>query len=339
MHTKSNITSSFLAIYILSTSFFINRILTRNVFENTGKLGWLIILGTGIIISILLPIIYKAITHIQKRKNTKKLSTTTKLFTYSYLIFSSVICLLFLSTLMNAYWLKETRYMFLLIPFLLIIYYITKQPQDVYFRLITLFSYPILIQYLIFVFAKNKSFDLYALIPFQPTINNLWIVIITIIHMISQMFTIIFYISNNTELLNKKLFYLSGLFIIISLCFDSIIVTGQFGTSLPYFPFLYYESWRLLTFGQYIGYLDILSFFYWITSSICFVGLNTYLIKQNFSDKHYKQSYILLLVLTMFILTNGRYYHLIKPLLLILSTLCLLMSLIFFYKERCKNED
>ena len=338
MHTNSKTSSSYLIMYILSVSFFINRIMTRYIFENVGKLGWLIILAVSLLIFLCCPFIYQGIRKIQLKKVKGHLNIISNLSLYLYLISSSIIVLIFLSTLINVNWLKETRYIFILLPLLGGLYYLNIYPKDVFLRLATLFSFPILFQYLIFIFSKNKSFDLYALIPFKITIDKPYIIVITLIHMVLQMFTILLYIDDNEQIITKKQYYLSCLIIVFSLIVDSIIITGQFGNTISFFPFIYYESWCLLTFGQYIGYLDIFSFFYWITSSFCFMGLNMYLTSKYFPKRYYQLSYLLILLITLYILTHGIYYHIVKPILLLLCTLCLLLSIVGKYKELSKNE-
>ena len=331
MQDNTNKASTYFIVYILTTSFFMSRILSRNLFENANKYTYLIMLGLSLAILFISPFIYKKI----KIKKDVKLTKISKSFLYINLLINSSITLIFLLSLINACWLIETRYTYILLPFLIILYYVLSHPKEVFYRLVVLCSFPILIQYLIFIFAKNKSFDLYALIPFQNTIQNPTIIMITIIQIFLQPFTILFYIEDCDQEISYKYYFISLLIILFTLCFDSIIVTGQFGNTLQYFPFLYYESWCLLNFGQYIGYLDILAFFYWITSSFCFVGLNQRLIKKHFSIKTYKITYPLLFFGIIFILTHGSFYHIIKPTLLMTSSILLILII----KEVYYNES
>ena len=331
MIDKTNKTSTYLIVYILTTSFFMSRILARNLFENASKLAYFIILAITVLVLLMSRLIYKKINTQIKLK----LNKLSQYLFYIHLLINSCICLIFLLSLINACWLIETRYTFILLPFLCILYYVLSHPKEVFYRLVVLCSFPILIQYLIFIFAQNKSFDFYALVPYQNTIQNPFIIILTSIQMLLTPFSILFYIQDCEHSISKKHFYVSIFIIIFTLCFDSIVVTGQFGNTLQHFPFIYYESWCLLNFGQYIGYLDILSFFYWMTSSFCYIGLNQLLIKEYYSIKLYKLSYPILFITLIFILTHASLYPLIKPILIICS------SLLFIYliKEVYFNES
>lgn len=335
MHTETKKSITYLILYGLTTSFYMNRILTRYIFENANKYSWLIILGIALLILILSPCLYHLFSNLQLKNIHFKESSSKieKVLLYIYLMLSAFICLMFLMTLINASWLVETRYIFILLPFLAVLYYVLNKKQDVFLRLSSLFFFPIIIQYLIFVFAKNKSMDLYALLPFQTTIEKSYIIGLIGLQMILTPFLGLFYMDEAKQPYSKKQFYVTIFMILFSLIFDAIVVSAQFGTTLGNFPFVYYESWCMISFGQYLGYLDIFAFFYWISSAFCFTGLCLYLIKNNYSKKKYQVAYPLLFVLLMFVLTHGSFYHIIKPFLLITSSVVLFI-LIFSYLRK-----
>lgn len=335
MQTKTKQVISFYILYALTTSFYINRILTRYIFENAYKYSWLIIFGIALFIFILSPLIYRLFYHIQSNKlHYNQLKTKfSSFFLYLYLFLNMFTTLIFLMTLINASWLIETRYIWILVPFLAVVFYVLKQKEDVFLRLCSLFALPIFIQYLIFVFAGNKSMDLYALIPYQSNILKPSLILLIAIQMILHCFIGIFYFDESNQPISKKGFYLSMFFIIFSLIFDAIIVCGQFGNSIASFPFVYYESWCLLSFGQYLGYLDILAFFYWVLSAFCCIGTNLWIIKKNFTPKLYNASYFLLGIVLIFVLTHGSIYHIVKPFVLIISTITLTLAIFSYLRK------
>ena len=69
MIDKTNKTSTYLIAYILTTSFFMSRILARNLFENTSKLAYLIILVIAVLILLFSNSIYKKINTQTKFNN------------------------------------------------------------------------------------------------------------------------------------------------------------------------------------------------------------------------------------------------------------------------------
>lgn len=335
MQTRTKQAISFYILYALTTSFYINRILTRYIFENANKYSWLIICGIALFIFILSPLIYRILYHIQAKKihYTQHKTKFASFFLYLYLFLNMFLTLIFLLTLINASWLIETRYIWILLPFLGIAYYVLKQKDDVFLRICSLFAIPVFVQYLIFIFAGNKSIDLYALIPYDSTILKPSIILLIAVQMILHCFNGIFYFDQSNQPISKKGFYLSIFFIIFSLIFDAIVVCGQFGNSIASFPFVYYESWCLISFGQYLGYLDILAFFYWVLSAFCSIGSCLWIIKKNYSAKLYNASYLFLGIVLVFVLTHGSIYHIIKPFILIASTITLALAIFTYLRK------
>ena len=151
-----------------------------------------------------------------------------------------------------------------------IIYYVLKHGIPTFLNLATISIYPIAIQYLIFVLAKHKTFDFYALIPFSgQNISQPLMLGIAFLAMLLEPFWLLFYLDENSQPIKKGSFICVFTILLLTLIYDALIVTGQFGLLVSKIPFVYYESWRAINFGQYIVYLDIFAFFYWITSAFC----------------------------------------------------------------------
>ncbi len=336
MKTKTNKPSAFLILYFISTGFYANRILTRFIFQNAGKWAWLYIWGLSLIILGIGPFIYRYMQKVilqskNKEANEGYLAKGVKICLYIYLFISCFLCLSFLLNLTNIGWLFETSTLWIMLPLLFIIYYVLNFRFDVLLRLSTLFIFPIIMQYLIFVFAKNKSFDLYAIIPFSTDdIRSIFTLIIAGLSMILDLGLCLFYFDECATTIKKRYYYAVILFHIFSLCFDSLIATGQFGVLISDLPFVYYESWRVINFGQFIVYLDTLAFFYWVTSAFCRLALSFYLIKKmtlNYSWL-YLFSYIGLGIATLYILNHGAIYTTLRIYLLTFSTLALFIALV-----------
>ena len=275
MKTKTNKPSAFLILYFISTGFYANRILTRFIFQNAGKWAWLYIWGLSLIILGIGPFIYRYMQKVilqskNKEANEGYLAKGMKICLYIYLFISCFLCLSFLLNLTNIGWLFETS---------------------------TLFIFPIIMQYLIFVFAKNKSFDLYAIIPFSTDdIRSIFTLIIAGLSMILDLGLCLFYFDECATTIKKRYYYAVILFHIFSLCFDSLIATGQFGVLISDLPF-------------------VLSF---------------YLIKKmtlNYSWL-YLFSYIGLGIATLYILNHGAIYTILRIYLLTFSTLALFIALV-----------
>lgn len=329
MKTTTHKPYGYLILYFISTGFYANRILTRLIFQSAGKWAWIYIWGFSILILLCSMPLYK---YIQKLQNTKIcMNKLAKIFLYIYLFISSLLCMTFLFNLTNSGWLFETPLFMLIIPFLGIIYYVLQSKFDVLLRLSTLFIFPIAIQYLIFVFAKNKAFDLYAIIPYDhQNIQNIGLVILALIAMLLDMGLCLFYFQDCPTKIKKKHFYPVVWLHVFSLCYDSLIATGQFGVLISDLPFVYYESWRVINFGQFIVYLDTLAFFYWVTSAFCRIALSFRLIKQiTTPNSHlYLFSYFLLGICVLFILNHASIYATLRIPLFFLTTLSIAITLI-----------
>lgn len=338
MTTKKSIT--FYILYGLTSSFYINRILTRYIFQEAGKFAWLIILGIALFLLFISPFLYSLFNTVQQKNIGFKqvAGKISRIVFFLYLFINSSICFLFLLTLINASWLMNVSYTFVLIPFLVILYYVFQYKNDVFLRLVNLFSIPIFLQYLLFVFAKNKSMDMYALIPYQSSLKSSWLLILMIMQIILYLFLGIFYIDEYENPLSKKSFYITLIIFLFSLVFDAVVITGQFGNTVSRFPFIYYESWCMINFGQYFGYLDIFAFFYWVTSSFSCIGLNFYLIKKNYSKSVYNSTYFALYFFLIFILTHGFLYSTIRSLLLASSTITLLIAIVIYIRKVVNHE-
>lgn len=317
MHLETKTSTSYLILYILTTSFYTSRILSRYLYELTGKYGWLIILLISLFTFITRKKIYR---FIQKPKR-------PTIFLYAYLLTSSIIALIFLMTLINASWLVETRYTYILLPFFIACWYLLKQKREVFLRFTSLCMIPIVIQYLIFLFSKNKSLDVYALIPTSLPSTNLFMLIMICLQLYMHFYLGAFYLNECKETISQKQFTFALVMILVSQCIDSIIITSQFGVAISIFPFVYYESWCLVNFGQYLGYLDIFAFFYWIISTFIYVSLCLSIIKKYHQKAKFKTIITLLFIVLIFILTNASLYPTIKPLLLIASSCSIILCL------------
>ena len=129
----------------------------------------------------------------------------------------------------------------------------------------------------------------------------------------------------------KKLPYGLVIFLhVFSLGFDSLVATGQFGTLIAQIPYAYYESWRIINFGQYIVYLDVFAFFYWVTSAFCRLAISLSLIQSYDSKKYiYHGTYIALWLSVIFVLSRATLYTALRVPLLFVATLALMLGLFF----------
>lgn len=342
MKTTKKQASGFLILYFISTGFYANRILTRFIFQSAGKWAWIMIWLIALLILIISVPLYHIIA--QKKYFPKQPSLFTRIFLTIYLLISIFLTMTFLLTLTNTGWLFETPLLWVLAPLFFITYYILRQKTDVLLRVATLCFYPILLQYLIFVFAKNKSFDLYAIIPFtSPTTIRWFIVIVAGINMLFDLYLCLFYFSECETNIKKWLFFSVIVLHVFSLCYDSLIASGQFGVLLSEIPFAYYESWRVINFGQYIVYLDTFAFFYWVTSAFLRITLLFYLIKTITAAKpfYYLSSYILIALTVVYVLSHAPLYMMLRVPLLSIGTAALMLALggqLYSWRKEVKKE-
>lgn len=332
MQTKTNQATGFLLLYFISSGFYGNRILSRFVFQNVGKYGWLFIWLTALLMVILSVPCYRLISKAQATKESENTISfhIMRIALIIYLAISIFLCISFLVAIINTGWLPDTAYTFIIIPILAIIYYILQKQTDVLLRLATIFFYPIMVQYLLFVFAKNKCFDLYAVIPYfkQASIHPM-MAIFACLNIILEAGMLLFYVQKSNQPIKKKPYYLMIFFMAFSLCFDSFVATGQFGELISDIPFAYYESWRLINFGKYIAYLDIFAFFYWVLSAFCHLAISFWLIRA-YGDKKqliYRGSYLFLWLFAIYILGNASLYTHLREWLLKIGSISLLIAL------------
>lgn len=336
MHTQSRRASAFILLYLISTGFYANRILTRFIFQSCGKYAWMMIWLIALLVIIFSIPLYHLISRLatiswqELYQKHHFLSLIVRSLIVIYLMISSFLCLTFLVSITNSSWLPKTPFSWIVIPLLLIIYYVLYQGIEVLLRISSLFFFPIIIQYMIFVFSKNKAFDLYALIPFQGQYpENIWIALIAGLNIVLDLGLCLFYFQECQEKIKKMPFFFVIAFHVFSLCYDSFIAAGQFGILLSDFPFAYYESWRIINFGQYIVYLDIFSFFYWVTSAFCRLALSLWLIQSLLESRLiYHASHLILWFCTVYALKHAPFYTAIRVPLLIICVITLFGSLI-----------
>lgn len=342
MKTTSRQASGFLFLYFISTAFYSNRILTRFIFQASGKWGWIFIWGIALVILLTSIPLYHLLKSIRQPTLPRWATIIIKSSLMIYLVCSAFISLAFLTTLTNTGWLFQTNLFLIIVPLLGICYYILNHRIEVFLRLATICFYPILAQYFIFVLAQNKSFDLYALIPFTITGDIHYLVVFMAgLNMIFDGYLCLFYFSQCQTPIKKIPFFFLVLFHVFSLGFDSIIASGQFGNLLKDMPFAYYESWRLINFGQFIVYLDTFAFFYWVTSALLRLALLFYLIKDILPQKHYYYplSYFLIAVGTVYVLHHATLYTALRLPLLFVSTMSLIIAVlldIYFLRKKVK---
>ena len=335
MQQKKQASLSYLILFLIASNFYINRILARFVFQSAGKWGWIAMTLVAILLIPVGFLIYFLAqpVHLKKWKESYRNSRLIRIFLRIATLTSTFLCLVFTMTLTNASWLEKTPYFLFVLPFFAIIYYVLKHGIPTFLNLATISIYPIAIQYLIFVLAKHKTFDFYALIPFSgQNISQPLMLGIAFLAMLLEPFWLLFYLDENSQPIKKGSFICVFTILLLTLIYDALIVTGQFGLLVSKIPFVYYESWRAINFGQYIVYLDIFAFFYWITSAFCRITLGVFLWHQSWPKASLKKSLTFLIVLYLtliYTLNHVMVYASIRFALLLISLISLILAIGF----------
>lgn len=334
MQQKKQSSLSYLILFLVTSNFYMNRILSRFIFQSSGKMGWIVMSITAIFmipIGFLIYFLAKP-QRLQKWQKYFHSSLPVRFCLNMSMLASTFLCLVFTMTLTNASWLEKTPYFLFVLPFFAIVYYVIKHGMCTFLNLVTICAYPIAIQYLIFVFAKHKTFDFYALIPFSgQSVSQPIIMIFAVMSMLLEPFLLLFYMSEDFSSIKKGSFIFVFTIQILTIVYDALIVTGQFGILVSKIPFVYYESWRAINFGQYIVYLDIFAFFYWITSAFCRVCLGFFVWQK--SCKHSSTLWRLFLLVILYLaliytLNHVDIYASIRLALLVISTVGLLLAVL-----------
>lgn len=334
MQQKKQSSLSYFILFLVTSNFYINRILSRFIFQSAGKIGWVAMSITAVLMIPIGFIIYFLAKprSLKKWKKCFQSSLPVRFCLNLSMLASTFLCLVFTMTLTNASWLEKTPYFLFVLPFFVIVYYVVKNGMPTFLNLATLCAYPIAIQYLIFVFAKHKTFDFYALIPFSgQSITQPFILIIAVVAMLCEPFLLLFYMDEDFATTKKRPYVFTFSVLILTLIYDAIIVTGQFGTLVSKIPFVYYESWRAINFGQYIVYLDIFAFFYWITSAFCRVSLGFFVWQKCCNHASSLASLFFLggmYLALIYTLNHVDIYASIRLALLVISTLGLLFAVL-----------
>lgn len=239
-----------------------------------------------------------------------------------------------LTHFVNVHWLIFTHPAFIVALMLLLVFYASiKDVKALYKSFSLLFIIPVL-TLLIYILSKYPYLHLIQLTRHFSFSNLSLGTIIFSLFIILEVFFIIFVPSVENTPLTKKKYYQYIAFMTGIILFEAIIENNEFYGILPYITFPFFESYNIIYFGQYIGYVNFPVLFIYIIGCFSKLALNTKVLQENLG--HQKVPYLFFLMTFVFSVTLLLYsdsvikYHLWFSLLALIS---LFLAIIFYNRK------
>ncbi len=266
--------TSILLVFILSSTFFTNRIIGEIILKELGR-GSLLLL---IIANLLVPFIMFILKPIYEKTRRKQLNHMTivdkstpfyliiRALASIYLIFSLVITIYFSTNKLNAYFFSELPLvLYFLILLILTIYAIIKGRNSlIHISSITIF---IVLTFYLFYLFNPTSIDYSNLNKLKiVTNNNLILLLIFIIPIFLEPFIFILYCDDaDTPYKKRYLFFLPFIASILS-SYTLLRQGWEFGVLLPFLNSPFIESSLYVRMGVYNENIALITLFYYIGS-------------------------------------------------------------------------
>ncbi len=267
----------FLNIAALTGLYFSNRILIRILFQSAGKLSYIFALLNAFTLISLTPYIHKKIRHMKKEpleviaRNTghEKLFKFSKILITFYLIYRIYLTILTAAGFSVVNLLPRTPpWMIITIIFIFVIYTL-HDGIDSLLRTSNIFLIFVIIQFFIYIFFDKSFLSLFTLIPMEGQFPKSVIGSIAVsAMMILDWFLLFYYIDLANDEIKPKELNIRAFIHSIIIFIDCIWVVSKFGLLIDKIPFIYYESWKLISFGKYLEYAEYIASSYWVINGV-----------------------------------------------------------------------
>ena len=331
MKNNNLINKSYFMAGLLSNSFFISEILFNLLYQNTSDTFIYYAFTTFILILILSPLAYRYFN----QRFTSNYHLISKITLIIYLLVTTLLTLLAVVDFVEVHWLSDTSVYVIVISLMAIILYATMIGTLDFYKanniLLIIFGI-IILGY--FIFKSNYiylSFCPYVFPKFYFNLNALFISFLILF----EAYTIFILPVVNQTNLSKKTFYTYILTLILFIGLKAIIHYNEFQGILDIVLYPFFESYSMIYFGQYIGYLNFPILFYYIIGGFCKIGFNLKIMQTLITN--YKTILIVILLLSglaILLLIYNQLMTFFKIPMIVIALISLVLTLVIYKEKR-----
>lgn len=329
MKKNQLINHSYIIAAILSNNFFISKVLFNNLYQITSDGFVYYAIPTFILILITSPMMY------QNLSNNKEFSISTigKITLTLYIFFSCLFAILVIGDFCEVHWLSETPIYIIMGSFILVVLYsLSLQLEDIYTTLNILFI-PFLIILICYFIFKYEYINITTISTYSSFKFSFDALIISILIFL-QTFSIFLLPKLDQTIINKSSFYIYIIILLMLVGLKTLIHYNEFNIILDKMLYPFFESYNIIYFGQYIGYINFPVLFYYLISGFSFIAL--YLKIFHLTFKNYQYTFLMMIILTItstYLLMHDHLNNDIKPPIFIVLAILSIFTLIFHIQK------
>lgn len=327
MNKMKSINKHYIIAAVLSNHFFITKYLLYNLYTHATLYSFMYLIFIALIILGLSPFLYR---YTQKNFTQKK-SPLTSWILLIYLVLSSTLSLVTFGNFVSIHWLNATNQALIIGPLLLLIAFIAfVEDKDLYKTFSFLFL--ILLAILcIYGISKYQFISVKQLTSYISLSKMNFKVILYSLFIILETFFILFVPTVEDTPLTKKNYYTYIGFMIFVILFEGIIELNEFNGIIQYVTYPFFESFNIIYFGQYIGYLNFPVLFIYVIGCFSKISLNFKVIQRNLGKSKWNALPLLIsFSISIALLRNANDYANIRLFLVIPALLSLLLALLLY---------
>ena len=315
---------------ILSNYYFITKYLLYRLYFYAKEHSLILIFVITAIVLGLAPLIYRYIGKVFTKQKSKYILYAL----LPYLFISSLFSLIALQNFISVHWLSSTSPISIIFLITFLGYYSLSMSTKNLYKAYAFLSPIVILTLLVFIFSKTSLLHVKEIPPFMIDKSYFSIIILSLM-IILEVFFICFIPSIQQTPLSKKSYYQYLIFMILLLLGETIIEINEFNGIIQYIVFPFFESFNIIYFGQYIGYLNFPVLCIYMIGCFSKLSLNTKILQQQIPLKWIQVFYILLIVSSTSFLLHAEAFTTLQLPMIMINLLSILLALILYpYKER-----
>ncbi|MFQ6862136.1 MAG: hypothetical protein ACLROI_04920 [Beduini sp.] len=327
MNKIKNINKNYIIAAVLSNHFFITKYLLYNLYTHGTIYSFMYLFIICLIIAGLSPILY----HYTKKNFLNKRSPIVAWILSVYLLISSILSLITLGNFVSIHWLNATNQTLIIGSILLLIVFIAFVDDKAVYKTLALLFLVLLAILLIYGISKYQFLSIEHITTYISLSKMNFDVIIYSVFIILETFFIFFIPNVDKAPLTKKNYYTYIGFMIFVILFEGIIELNEFNGIIQYVTYPFFESFNIIYFGQYIGYLNFPVLFIYVIGCFSKIALNLKVLQKNLGKSKWNGIFIALcFIIPVALLKNANDYANIRLFFVIPALIALFLALLLY---------
>ncbi len=330
MNKIENINKSYMIAAMISNHFFVTKYLLYNLYTYGTIYSFMYLLFISICIAFLSPLLYRY----TKKNFLNKRSKFVSFILCIYLLFTSILSLVTIGNFISIHWLNSTNPTLIISAILILLVFVSFIDNSAIYKTLSFLFIILVITLLIYGMSKYHFLSLNQMTTYISFSKINMDVIIYSLFIILETFFIFFLPPVNNTSLTKKSYYTYISLMIFVILFEGIIELNEFHGIIQYVTYPFFESFNIIYFGQYIGYLNFPVLFIYVIGCFSKLTINLKVLQQSFNQYNWIVLFILLcFIISTALLKNADDYAKLRLLFVIPALLSLFLALLFYNKK------